>query len=65
MEEICGKNRRDDGGWELLVTWKGGEETWEPYENMAETEALDEYERLHGRVIVDTVDARGDFASVT
>lgn len=24
-----------------------GEETWEPYENMAETEALDEYERLH------------------
>ncbi len=48
MEEICGKNRRDDGGWELLVKWKDEEETWEPYENMAETKALDEYERLHG-----------------
>ncbi|KAK4099085.1 hypothetical protein N658DRAFT_430628, partial [Parathielavia hyrcaniae] len=57
VKAICGKNKRDDGGWELLVQWKGGEETWEPYENMAETKALDEYERLHGRVIVDTVDA--------
>ena len=40
---------------ELLVKWKGGEETWEPYENMAETEALDEYERLHGQVGVNIV----------
>ena len=55
VEAICKKNRRDDGGWELLVKWKGGEETWEPYENVAETEALDEYERLHGPVTVDTV----------
>ena len=55
VEEICDKNRQDDGGWKLLVKWKGGEETWEPYENVAETEALDEYERLHGRVTVDTV----------
>jgi phosphoribulokinase len=39
------------------VRWGDGEETWEPYENMAETKGLDEYERLHGRVIVDTVDA--------
>ncbi len=30
------------GGLEFLVKWKGGEETWEPYENVAETEALDE-----------------------
>jgi hypothetical protein len=50
VEEICGKNRRDDGGWKLLVKWKGEEKTWEPYENMAETKVLDEYERLHGRV---------------
>jgi hypothetical protein len=26
VEAICSKNRRDDGGWELLVQWKGGEE---------------------------------------
>ena len=57
VEEICRKNRRDDGSWELLVRWKGGEETWEPYENVAETEALDEYERLHGTLTLDTVDA--------
>ena len=57
VEEICGKRTRDDGAVELLVKWKGGEETWEPYENMAETKTLDKYERLHGRVIVDTVDA--------
>ncbi len=30
------------------MKWRGGEETWEPYE-MAETEALDEHERLHGQ----------------
>lgn len=57
VEEICGKNRRDDGGWELLVKWRGEEKIWEPYENMVETKALDEYESLYGRVIVDTVDA--------
>jgi len=56
VEEICSKNRRDDGSLELLVRWKGGEETWEPYEIVAETEALDKYEGLHGRAIVDTVD---------
>jgi hypothetical protein len=54
VEEICGDRRRDDV-LELLVKWKGGEETWEPYKNVAETEALDKYERLHGRVTVDTV----------
>jgi hypothetical protein len=32
------------------VKWQGGEETWEPYEKIAETEALDKYERLHGLV---------------
>jgi hypothetical protein len=50
VEEICDDRELDDGGVELLVKWKGGEETWEPYENVAETEALDEYERLHGPV---------------
>jgi hypothetical protein len=34
-----------------------------PYENVAETEALDKYERLHGTLTVDTVDAAGGFAS--
>lgn len=55
VEEICGHRRRDDGGLELLVKWEGGEETWQPYENVAEVQALDKYERLHGRVTVDTV----------
>ncbi|KAJ4307300.1 hypothetical protein N0V88_000683 [Collariella sp. IMI 366227] len=55
VEEICGRRTQDDGGLELLVKWKGGEKTWEPFENLAETQALDEYERLHGRVTVDTV----------
>ena len=53
MEEICGDRKLDDGGMEMLVKWRGGEETWEPYENVAETVALDEYERLHGIVTVD------------
>ena len=57
VEGICRKNRRHDGSWEVLVKWKGGEETWEPYENVKETEALDEYERLHGTLTIDTVDA--------
>jgi hypothetical protein len=57
VEEICGDRRLDDGGLELLVKWKGGKETWEPYENVVETEALDQYERRHGTVTVDTVDA--------
>jgi len=42
---------------ELLVKWEGGEEIWVPYENVAEMEALDKYERLYGTLIVDTVDA--------
>ncbi|KAL2144069.1 hypothetical protein VTI28DRAFT_9680 [Corynascus sepedonium] len=46
---FAAKNRRNDGGWELLVKWKDGEETWEPSENVAETEALDEYETFMGR----------------
>lgn len=57
VEEICRKNRRHDGSWEVLVRWKGGEETWEPFENLAETEALHEYERRHGTVAVNTGDA--------
>jgi hypothetical protein len=32
---------------------EGGEETGVPYENVAETEALDEDERLYGTVAVD------------
>ncbi|KAK4096480.1 hypothetical protein N658DRAFT_436033, partial [Parathielavia hyrcaniae] len=26
VEKICGKDRREDGGWKLLVKWKGEEE---------------------------------------
>ncbi|KAK4119396.1 hypothetical protein N657DRAFT_637326 [Parathielavia appendiculata] len=55
VEEICDHRKLDDGSLQLLVKWKGGEETWEPYENVEETEALDEYERRHGLVIVDIV----------
>jgi hypothetical protein len=48
VEEICGCRNMDDGGLQLHVKWKGGEKTWEPYENVADTEALDRYERIHG-----------------
>ncbi len=48
IEEIRDARKLDDSGLELLVKWKGGEETWEPYVNVAEAKALDEYERLHG-----------------
>ncbi|KAK0702719.1 hypothetical protein B0H67DRAFT_650083 [Lasiosphaeris hirsuta] len=47
VEEICNCRKLEDSGVELLVKWKGGDQTWEPFENMAETEALDKYERLH------------------
>ena len=33
-----------------------GEETWEPYENVAKMEALDEDERRYGPVTADPVD---------
>ncbi len=62
MEEICGYRGPDDGGPKLLVRWEGGEETWEPYKNVGETEALDEYERLHGRIGADIV---WDFVNLT
>ncbi len=39
------------------MKWSGGEKIWEPYENMAETKAPDEYERLSGPVILAVVDA--------
>ncbi len=55
MKEICGTRTQDDGAVELLVKWKGGEEIWEPYENLAETEALYEYKRLYGRVGIDII----------
>jgi hypothetical protein len=42
------------------VKWEGGE-TWEPYKNMEEVKALDEYERLRGQIIVDTTDALQEF----
>jgi hypothetical protein len=56
MGEICGDRRRQNGFIELLVRWKSGRETWELYNDVAKNEraALDEYERLHGRVVVDS-----------
>ena len=41
VEEVYDAGKHHDGGLELLVEWRGGEETWEHYENVAETEALD------------------------
>jgi hypothetical protein len=57
VDKICGDRRAHNGVLELLVKWKSGRETWERYNDVAqnEREALDEYERLHGRVIVDSV----------
>jgi hypothetical protein len=40
VETICDYRAGDDGDLELLVRWKGGEETWEPYENVAERRHL-------------------------
>jgi hypothetical protein len=56
MGEICGDRRRQNGFIELLVKWKSGRETWELYNDVAKNEkaALDEYERLHGQVVVDS-----------
>lgn len=50
VEEICNYRKPEGGGLEFVVKWKGGEETWEPFEHVAETEALDRYERLYGPV---------------
>jgi hypothetical protein len=57
VEEICGDRRGDDGVLELLVKWKSGKETWELYEDVAQTEpeALGEYERLCGQGTGDSV----------
>lgn len=57
VRELCDHKTADDGVLEVLVKWKSGKETWELYEDVAqsETEALAEYERLHGRVTGDTV----------
>jgi hypothetical protein len=50
--EICGHRTADDGVLEVLVRWMSRKETWELYEDVAqsEAEALDAYERVHGRV---------------
>ncbi|KAK0616936.1 hypothetical protein B0T14DRAFT_568502 [Immersiella caudata] len=41
VNEICNYRKSEDGGLEFLVKWKCGDETWEPFESIAETEALD------------------------
>lgn len=51
VEEICSHRKSEDGSLEFLVKWKGGEETWEPLQNVAETEALDRYEHLSSLVV--------------
>ncbi|KAK4193977.1 hypothetical protein QBC40DRAFT_353595 [Triangularia verruculosa] len=45
VDRIYRYRKLPGGGVELFVRWEGGEEIWEPYENMAETKELDEYER--------------------
>jgi len=37
------------------MKWKDGEETWEPFENVAETKALDKYGRLRGAAGLDSI----------
>ncbi|KAK3299490.1 uncharacterized protein B0H64DRAFT_388632 [Chaetomium fimeti] len=56
-EGICGHRTAQDGILEVRMKWKSGRETWERYTDVAqnETEALEEYERLHGRVTADNV----------
>ena len=44
--EDCSYRKPEDGRLEFLVKWKGAKESWEPFENVAETEALNRYERL-------------------
>jgi hypothetical protein len=44
VEKIRHHGRGDDSGSQLLVEGKSGEETLEPYKNVAYTKALDEYE---------------------
>ncbi len=46
-QEVCGERIVDDGILEMLVRWKSGRETWEPYEDVAKTlpELLAEYKR--------------------
>ena len=57
MDEVCGDRRADNGVLELLVKWKSGRETWELYEDVAQTEpeALAVYKRSHGSVVEDAV----------
>ncbi|KAK4100767.1 hypothetical protein N658DRAFT_559285 [Parathielavia hyrcaniae] len=52
VDRVCCHRRAGDGILEVLVKWKSGRETWELHSDVAlnEAEALDEYERLHGRV---------------
>ena len=56
-DEVCGHRRAGDGFLEVLMKWKSGREpTWELYEDVARTDpkVLEEYGRVHGKVIVDT-----------
>lgn len=54
MDEIL--NHREAGELlEFLVKWKGGSETWELYQFVAQTAALDLYEDIHGRFVLDTI----------
>jgi hypothetical protein len=57
VKEVCGHRTADDGVLEVLVRWMSGKETWELYEDVAqsEAEAFDGYERVHGWVIGNTV----------
>ena len=51
FDEVCGDRIAEDGVPELLVRWKSGRETWEPYEDMAgwQPEALADYKRRCGQ----------------
>ena len=53
VEEIlCARNKSRGKGREVLVKWQGYRElNWEPLENMADVEALDQFERQFGPAI--------------
>jgi hypothetical protein len=50
VKEISNHREVDDGGLEFLIKWKGGDKTWEPSKYVAETEALNRYKRVYGKL---------------
>jgi hypothetical protein len=43
IEEITKHRMLDDSHQEYFVKWETGEETWEPFANLCQTQALQDY----------------------